>query len=156
MRRSIDPMEQKSKRDQPRLRLAPGHRLDESPLAIPWRVALQQSPPPLRQQYHYQPRGAATARRPVEAYNLCDEPSNQFRPVLAHLGTMRGRKLLMLPTVCFEAGRLPKLNLPPAPFEPMRANECLVPVDRWPKEEDSKTGRRRVTRKCPASAREEG
>ena len=28
------------------------HRLDEFPLAIPWRVALQQSPPPLHQQDH--------------------------------------------------------------------------------------------------------
>jgi hypothetical protein len=31
----------------------------------------------------------------------CDEPCNQFRSVLAEVGTMRGRRLLMLPTVLF-------------------------------------------------------
>jgi hypothetical protein len=49
----------------------------------------------------------------------------------------------MLPLHCFEAGRLPKLNLPPALFEPMRANECLVPVDPVTQREDQKTGNER-------------
>jgi hypothetical protein len=61
----------------------------------------------------------------------------------------------MLPLHCFEAGRLPKLNLPPALFEPMRANECLVPVDPVTQREDQKTGDATTRRQAPDTNRPE-
>jgi hypothetical protein len=49
--------------------LPPSHRLDESQPVIPWRVALQQSPPPLHQPVSSSPPAAGTVNRNSAAEN---------------------------------------------------------------------------------------
>ena len=55
--------------DQTEVPLPPSHRLDESQPVIPWRVALQQSPPPLHQPVSSSPPPAGNVNRNCAAEN---------------------------------------------------------------------------------------
>jgi hypothetical protein len=64
----------------------------------------------------------------------------------------------MLPTVCFEAGRLPKLNLPPARWSPCAQMNVWSRLAGDPKTRITETGRWHDTQRSPGqrAVREEG
>ena len=73
-------------------------------------------------------RAEEEEKPPSRGNNLCDESSNQFRPVLADRGLCEGgNSRCFLNSVPRPAG-CPNLIFRRS-FGPMRANECLVPVD---------------------------
>ena len=108
--------------------LPPSHRLDESRPLIPWRVALQQTPPPLHQPVSSSPRSAGNVNCDrTQVAEFSTGIMRNFQPVLT-LATKIGQypsPLAHLDSVNVQAGQLPAARRSPAATPKSRSPASL-------------------------------